>query len=98
MSYRGKVSVTPPGEEATGPAVHTDIDVLEDAISFVSGSGSPYSLALVDVDDVFDDDYTLRLTDLTGRRYDFSMLGRAYGQVAADVKKRRNQVLQHDLL
>ncbi|HCO03405.1 MAG TPA: hypothetical protein DIT48_08625, partial [Actinobacteria bacterium] len=51
-----------------------------------------------DIDDLFDDDYTLRLTDYTGRRYDLSMFGKAYGQIAADVAGRRRDRLQHDLL
>lgn len=94
MSYHGQVLVTPPGQGA----VETEIEVLDDALSFSSLGGQPEHLAFVDIDDVFDDNYTLRVTDYTGRRYDFSMLGKAYGQVVADVRKRRDKALQHDLL
>ena len=94
VTYKARVSVSPPG----GAPVPVDVDVLDDAISFSSGDGQAQYLSLIDIDDVFDDNYTLRLTDFTGRRYDFSMLGRVYGQVLADVTKRRNAALQHDLL
>jgi hypothetical protein len=55
-------------------------------------------LPFVDIDDLHDDDYTLRLIDYTGTRYDLTMLGKAYGQILADISKRRNDLLQHDLL
>ena len=94
VTYKARVSVSPPG----GAPVPVDVDVLDDAISFSSGDGQAQYLSLIDIDDVLDDNYTLRLTDFTGRRYDFSMLGRVPGQVLADVTKRRNAALQHDLL
>jgi len=68
------------------------------ALTILVTGGPPLELADTDIDDLFDDDYTLRLTDYTGRRYDLSMFGKAYGQIAADVAGRRRDRLQHDLL
>ena len=94
MPYSGQVIIHPPG----GDGARASVDVLEDAVAIAPEGGSPVHLPFVDIDDVHDDDYTLRLTDYTGRRYDLTMLGKAYGQVLADVRKRRIEVLQHDLL
>ncbi|MFL5797186.1 MAG: hypothetical protein ACJ77A_04545 [Actinomycetota bacterium] len=97
MSYRGQLAVVEPGG-ASGEAVPASVDVGQNTLTIVPERGDPITLAYIDVDDVFDDDYTLRLTDFAGRRYDLSMLGRAYGQVLADVRQLRNDLLQHDLL
>ena len=94
MSYTAQLTITPPGDGTTSCSV----DVGEDALSMVPDAGPPVRLPFVDIDDLHDDDYTLRLTDYTGTRYDLTMLGKAYGQVLADVGNRRNQLLQHDLL
>jgi hypothetical protein len=81
-----------------GPPVAATVEVLEDVVSIVPEGGDPVSLGLSDIDDLFDDDYTLRLTDYAGKRYDLSMLGKAYGQVVAEARQARNDKLQHDLL
>src|SRR4051812_30947000 len=67
-------------------------------MTLVPERGEPVTLEYLDVDDLFDDDYTMRLTDFAGRRYDLSMLGKAYGQILHDVRLHRNDVLQHELL
>ena len=92
MSYEGQVRVD------DGPLAPARIEVAEEAIEISSNGGGLVSLSLVDVEDVHDDDYSLRLTDHTGRRYELTMLGRAYGQVLADLRKRRDAVLERDLL
>jgi len=70
----------------------------EASLSIVPRGADPIELAYADIDDLFDDDYTMRLTDWGGRRYDLTMFGKAYGQILADVTKRRKDKLQHDLL
>jgi hypothetical protein len=70
----------------------------EASLSIVPQGGDPIELAYTDIDDLFDDDYTMRLTDWGGRRYDLTMFGKAYGQILADVTTRRKEKLQHDLL
>ncbi len=55
-------------------------------------------IALTDIDDVHDDNYTMHLTIAGGRHLDLSMLGTAYGQVLADLKKARDAALEKDLL
>jgi len=97
VAYRGELVVVEPGG-SQGDAVPASIEVDDEAVTVVPERGDPHTLAFIDLDDVWDDDYTLRLTDFTGRRYDLSMLGKAYGQVLADVTRRRNDRLQHDLL
>ena len=89
---RGRVSID------GGEAVAASVEVGDDAVSIVPEGGDPVSLPFVDVTDLFDDNYTLRLTDHTGKRFDLSMLGKAYGQVAEEVRKRRNDALQRELL
>lgn len=93
MPYTGQVTITPGG----GPLA-ASLEVGEEDLSIVPQGGDPVVLPLSDIDDLHDDDYTLRLTDHAGRRYDLSMLGKAYGQVVADVRKRRNETLLRDLL
>jgi hypothetical protein len=98
VAHRGQVTVVEPGSSSPGEAVPASVEVAEDSITIVPERGDPVTLAYIDVDDVFDDDYTLRLTDFAGRRYDLSMMGKAYGQVLADVRSRRDDLLQHHLL
>ncbi len=93
-SVRGQVAVTPPGDDAR-PA---DVEVGDEALSIAFEGGETVTLPFVDIDDLHDDDYTLRLTDFTGRRLDLSMFGSAYGQILEDVRERRNEALQRDLL
>jgi len=97
VTYRGQLVVVEPGG-SQGDAAPASIEVGDEAVTVVPERGDPVDLPFIDLDDVWDDDYTLRLTDFTGRRYDLSMLGKAYGQVLADVTRRRNDRLQHDLL
>jgi hypothetical protein len=97
VAYRGQLVVVEAGG-AAGEAVPASVDVGEDTLSIVPDRGDPVTLAYIDVDDLFDDDHTLRVTDFAGRRYDLSMLGKAYGQVLADVRRLRDDLLQHDLL
>jgi hypothetical protein len=78
--------------------VGVSVDVGAEALTLTPDGGPATTLAYVDIDDLFDDDYTLRLTDYRGRRYDLSMLGKAYGQIAADVRKRRDELLGRQLL
>jgi hypothetical protein len=95
--YRGQVTLVDPsgkGEEPVAAAVEPG----ETALSIAREGRAPVELAYTDIDDLVDDDYTLRLTEYTGRRYDLSMLGKAYGQIAAEVANRRRDRLQHDLL
>jgi hypothetical protein len=94
VPYSGRVTITPPG----GEALVCSVDVGDDAVAIVPDGGAPVVLPFIDVEDVHDDDYTLRLTDYTGARYDLTMFGKAYGQILADVRKRRNDALQRDLL
>ena len=96
MPVDGQVTIVEPDGSADGPHRAT-VEVGDEALSIVPEGGAPVHLRLVDVDDLFDDDYTLRLTDHTGRRYDLSMLGRAYGQIAADLRSRRDAQLGRDL-
>jgi hypothetical protein len=97
VSYRGQLVVVEPGG-APGEGVASSVDVAKESLTIVPERGDPVALAYIDVDDVFDDNYTLRLTDFAGRRYDLSMLGKAYGQVLAEVRRLRDDALQHDLL
>ena len=97
MAYRGQLVVVERDGSAV-PPVGVSVEVADESVTLVPDSGSPITLEYLDVDDVWDDDYTLHLTDFAGRRYDLSMLGRAYGQVLADVRRLRNDQLQHDLL
>jgi len=97
VAYRGQLVVVDPGG-APGEAVPASVDLAEDSLTIVPEHGEPIALAYVDVDDVFDDDHTLRLSDFAGRRYDLSMLGKAYGQVLADLRRLRIDALHHDLL
>jgi hypothetical protein len=92
VEYRGQLSVE------GGAPVAAAASLGEEALTFEPDGGAPIDLAYVDIDDLFDDDYTLRLTDYRGRRFDLSMLGKAYGQVAADVRSRRDELLGHQLL
>ncbi len=79
-------------------AVAASVEVGEDAVSIAPEGAEPIALALVDITDLFDDDYTLRLTDYAGARYDLSMLGTAYGQVVEELRQRRDDRLQKELL
>jgi len=74
------------------------IELTEDAIQVLPEAGPPVHLSLVDIDDLHDDDYVLRLTDHTGARYELTMLGRAYGQLLADLRSRRDEALERALL
>jgi hypothetical protein len=94
VPYAGRVTITPPG----GEALACSVDVGDDAVAIVPEGGAPVVLPFIDIEDVHDDDYTLRLTDYTGARYDLTMFGKAYGQILADVRRRRNDALQRDLL
>lgn len=95
--YRGQVAVTPSGQ-ADGSPVAASVEPGDASLSIVPEGLDPVELAYTDIDDLFDDDYTMRLTDYTGRRYALTMFGKAYGQILADVAKRRRDRLQHDLL
>ncbi|HXJ65415.1 MAG TPA: hypothetical protein VNN79_16790 [Actinomycetota bacterium] len=97
MAYRGQLTVVEPDGSGM-PTVGVSVEVAEDSVTLVPDSGSPITIAYLDLDDVWDEDYTLHLTDFAWVRYDLSMLGKAYGQVLADVRRLRNDVLQHDLL
>jgi hypothetical protein len=81
-----------------GPPAPATIDLQDEALSLVPQGGDPVRLPLVDIDDLHDQDYVLRLTDHLGTRYELTMLGRAYGQVLADVSKARDAALERDLL
>jgi hypothetical protein len=94
VPYSGRVTITPPG----GEALACSVDVGDDAVAIVPDGGAPVVLPFIDIEDVHDDDYTLRLTDYTGARYDLTMFGKPYGQILAEVRKRRNDALQRDLL
>ncbi len=95
--YPGQVAVTEPGGVA-GAFAPATVEPGDKAVTILVAGAPPLELPYTDIDDLFDDDYTLRLTDYTGRRYDLSMFGKAYGQIAADVAGRRRDRLQHDLL
>lgn len=96
MANQGQLRVAEPGG-APGEPRQVSLEVGEDSLSLVAG-GEPVVLPFVDIDDLWDEDYTLRLVDSQGRTYELTMLGKAYGQIAADVRKRRNELLGHDLL
>jgi hypothetical protein len=81
-----------------GAPVAASIEPGAAAVTIVPEGGDPVVLPYVDVVDLFDDNYTLRLTDFGGRRIDLSMLGKAYGQVVAEIRDRRHDALQKDLL
>lgn len=74
------------------------VEVGDDALVIEREGATPVVLPYVDVDDLHDDNYTLRLTAADGTRHDLSMLGKAYGQLAADVRTRRDEQLGRDLL
>jgi hypothetical protein len=97
VAYRGQLVVVERDGSAV-PPVGVSVEVATESVTLIPDSGSPITLEYLDMDDVWDDDYTLHLTDFAARRYDLSMLGKAYGQVLADVRKLRNDKLQHDLL
>ena len=90
-SYRAQVTID---GQARPAAVEPD----DDALSIAADGEAPLRLDYSDIEDLRDDNYVLRIADWTGRRFDVSMLGKAYGQVLADVSKRRRDKLQHDLL
>ncbi len=81
-----------------GPPAPARIDVGEEGVDIAQQGGAQIHVPFVDIEDLHDDNYTLRLTDHTGAHYELSMLGRAYGQVLADVRKRRDAALERDLL
>ena len=81
-----------------GPPAAGRVEVADESLEITQDGGSAVHLPLVDVEDVHDDNYVLRLTDHAGERYELTMLGRAYGQVVADLRKRRDAVLERDLL
>ena len=95
-TYQGRVTIGPRG--GAGAPVPATVEPGELSLSIVPEGGEPVELAYADIDDLFDDDYTMRLTDWRERRYDLSMFGKAYGQILAEVTKRRRDRLQHDLL
>jgi hypothetical protein len=74
------------------------VEVGEEALVLKPPGAAPVTLRYSDIDDLADDDYTLRLTDFERRSYELGELGTAYGQVLADVRERRNAALQRDLL
>jgi hypothetical protein len=74
------------------------VEVADESVEIAQNGGPAVHLSLVDVEDVHDDNYTLRLTDHAGQRYELTMLGRAYGQVLADLRKQRDAALERDLL
>lgn len=87
--------------ECRGPGTaprRCTIDLAEDLLSVSMDGGEVLTLALVDLDDVHDDNYVLRLTDHTGAIYELGMLGKAYGQLAAELARARNAALERDLL
>ena len=92
MAYRGQLVVVERDGSAV-PPVGVSVEVATESVTLIPDSGSPITLEYLDMDDVWDDDYTLHLTDFAARRYDLSMLGKAYGQVLADVRKLRNDKL-----
>ena len=91
MAYTGEVALD------GGAPAKASIEVGEDTLS-IAGDAGAVQLPYVDIEDVHDDNYTLRLTDPTGRRTDLSMLGKAYGQLLAEVTKARDAALERDLL
>jgi hypothetical protein len=83
------------GGRSAAPCV---VELSDEALDVLPEGGDPVHLPLVDIEDVHDDNYVLRLTDHLGTPYELTMLGRAYGQIAAEVRERRNAALEHDLL
>jgi hypothetical protein len=92
MEYRGQLSADGAG------AVEATVQVGETALTLTPAGEAPIDLPFVDIDDLFDDNYTLRLTDYRGGSFTLTQLGKAYGQVLADVRARRDELLGHDLL
>lgn len=88
------------GQARIGDAepVGATIELTEGALQIVPEAGMAVQLPLVDLDDVHDDDHVLRLADHAGGTYDLSMLGRAYGQLVADLRTRRDEALERALL
>lgn len=78
--------------------VPATIELTEDALQIIAEGSAAIHLPLVDIDDVHDDDHVLRLADHTGGTYELSMLGRAYGQLVADLRARRDDALERGLL
>jgi hypothetical protein len=91
-SWSGQISVR------GGPPSAGSIELTDQSLEIVPQGGPAIHLALVDIEDVHDDNYTLRLTDHTGDHYDLSMFGRAYGQIVADLRSAREARLERDLL
>ena len=92
MPYEGQARV------GDGPLSPARIDLTEDVLSVSIGDDAATTLPLVDIEDVSDQDYVLTLTDHQGRRVELTMLGHAYGQVVADLRKHRDAALERDLL
>ena len=91
-AYRGQLRV------GNGAPVAAAIEPNDSGVALSPEGGSPTELAYVDIEDLHDADYVLRLTDHTGQTYELTMLGRAYGQVLEDVRKAREARLEKDLL
>ncbi|MDQ2982598.1 MAG: hypothetical protein M3R70_01550 [Actinomycetota bacterium] len=91
MPYSGQLTID------GGTAAPATVELGDEALA-LAANGSAITLAYVDIDELVDDDYTLRLRDYTGRRYELTMLGKAYGQILADLRLRRDERLGHDLL
>jgi hypothetical protein len=84
--------------EAEGAAAPVSIELTPESLALAPEGRPSFALALTDIEELHDDNYTLRLTDHTGSRYALSMLGKAYGQLLAELRTARDAALERDLL
>ena len=92
MTYAGQARI------GDGQLAAAEIELSDDALDIAVDGAAPFHLQLVDIEDVHDQDYVLRLTDHEGVAYELTMLGKAYGQLLAELRARRDAVLERDLL
>lgn len=83
------------GAGAPAPAT---VEPLDEQVSIAAEGSFPVLLPYVDIEDLADRDYVLTLTDHEGNAFELSMFGKAYGQVLAEISKRRDELLERDLL
>lgn len=79
-----------------GSPATAEVTLADDGLRIAAGE--PLTLPYVDIDELLDDDYTLRLTMADGSAVALSKMGRAYGQVLADLRAARDAALERALL
>lgn len=81
-----------------GQARACRVELTDDDVLIHSDGAAIVALSLLDIDDVTDENYTLTLTRYTGETFALTKLGSAYGQLAEDISRARNEHLERALL